>query len=119
MAKKKVAKKSKAPSFEESLVQLEEIVASLEGGQLGLADSLEQYEHGVKHLNACYGQLTEAERRIELVSDVDPTGQARTTPFDDGGDETLEEKSSSRSRRRSVKGGRSASREVDEGSSLF
>ncbi|NOY40312.1 MAG: exodeoxyribonuclease VII small subunit [Planctomycetes bacterium] len=118
MAKKKVAK-PKPPAFEDSLAQLEEIVANLEGGKLGLADSLEQYEHGVKHLNACYGLLTEAERRIELVSDIDPTGQARTKPFDDTEGESLEEKSSARSRRRSVKGGRSASREVDDTSSLF
>ena len=102
MAKKKVAK-TKKPTFEESLAQLEEIVANLEGGKLGLADSLQQYEQGVKHLNACYGQLTEAERKIELVNDVDPSGKARTQPFEDQEGESLEEKSSARSRRRSVK----------------
>ncbi len=118
MAKKKVTK-SKQPTFEESLAQLEEIVANLEGGKLELAESLEQYENGVKHLKVCYGLLTEAERRIELVSEVDASGRAQTQPFEDAGDESLDKKSAARSRRRSSKSNQSASREVDDGSSLF
>lgn len=80
MAKKKVAK-SKKPTFEQSLAELESIVAKLEGGQLGLADSLEEYEQGVKHLKSCYNQLTAAERRIELVSKVDASGTPRQSPL--------------------------------------
>ncbi|MCG8449997.1 MAG: exodeoxyribonuclease VII small subunit [Pirellulales bacterium] len=112
MPKKKTAK-SKQPSFEQSLEQLESIVAKLEGGELGLDESLEQYEAGVKHLKSCYSLLTAAERRIELVSGVDSEGRPRTKPFDDADEESLEQKGASRSRRRS------AQSKVDDASSLF
>ena len=39
----------------------------LEGGQLGLSESLARYEHGVKYLKFCYRQLERAERKIELL----------------------------------------------------
>ena len=119
MAKKKIAR-SLQPSFEQSLEELESIVAKLEGGKLGLDESLEQYEKGVKHLKSCYNLLTAAERRIELVSGVDAEGGGRTEPFDEAEEETLAQKGAARSRRRSVanKGSKSHS-DVDDGSSLF
>lgn len=126
MAKKK-SNKSKQPSFEDSLAELETIVAKLEGGQLGLADSLEEYECGVKHLKSCYQQLSAAERRIELVSQVDASGKPRTEAFDDESSAALDEKGTARSRRRSTPQGKQlapkAKRrkpgEVDDASSLF
>ncbi len=138
MAKKKIAKSkpsSKQPLFEESLVELESIVAKLEGGQLGLADSLEEYEQGVKHLKSCYQQLSAAEQRIELVSQVDASGQPKTEAFDGESSASLDEKGEARSRRshspgpdtrtRSIPQGsipqtkRRSSSEVDDVSSLF
>ena len=118
MAKKKKTKRQ--PGFEESLAELEAIVAKLEGGQLGLADALEEYERGVTHLKSCYQQLSAAERRIELVSQVDASGKAKTTAFDDESSAALDKKGSSRNRRRSASQtkGRPAD-EVDGGSSLF
>lgn len=119
MAKKKVAK-SKKPTFEQSLAELESIVAKLEGGQLGLADSLEEYEQGVKHLKSCYNQLTAAERRIELVSKVDASGTPQTEPFEDESSAALDEKGATRNRRRSApKAKRAKGGEVDDVSSLF
>ncbi|MCA9231711.1 MAG: exodeoxyribonuclease VII small subunit [Planctomycetales bacterium] len=118
MAKKKVAKTADS-NFEQSLKQLETIVAKLEGGQLGLAESLDHYEHGVQHLKACYHQLSEAERRIELISDLDVSGRPRTRPFEEPGDESLTQKSSARSSRRSAKRGPKAGSDVDDGTSLF
>ncbi|NOZ40213.1 MAG: exodeoxyribonuclease VII small subunit [Planctomycetes bacterium] len=118
MPKKKTTK-SKRPTFEESLAELETIVAKLEGGQLGLAESLEEYELGVKHLKSCYQQLSTAERRIELVSQVDASGEPQTEPFDDESSASLDEKGATRSRRRSVKRGAVKRSEVDDASSLF
>ena len=134
MAKKKVTK-SKKPSFEQSLEQLEAIVAKLEGGQLALDDSLEAYELGVKHLKSCYQQLTAVERRIELVSQVDADGNVQTDDFDDQSSAALDEQGTARNRRRSApkssapkssapkssapKSKRTASSEVDDASSLF
>jgi len=127
MAKKKIVRtkktSAKQPTFEESLAELETIVSKLEGGQLGLSDSLEEYERGVKHLRSCYDQLSVAERRIELVTRVDESGKPQTEPFDDEASASLDEKGANRSRRRSVKANAPAKRrgnsEVDDSSSLF
>ena len=87
-------------SFEESLQRLEQIVRQLEQGQLGLSESLECYEEGIKHLKGCYRALEAAERKIELLAGVDAEGRPVTKPFDDA-DLTLDEKAQTRSRRRS------------------
>ncbi|QDT00506.1 exodeoxyribonuclease VII small subunit [Adhaeretor mobilis] len=106
MAKKKVAKKKikvDAPSFEESLAELETIVGKLEGGQLPLSDSLAAYELGVKRVQGCYAQLEDAERRIELVTAVDNQGNATTEDFDEGEAADLTGKSQQRTRRSTTK----------------
>ena len=87
-------------SFEASLQRLEDIVGLLEGGQLGLSESLAQYEQGVKYLKFCYRQLERAEQKIELLSGVDAEGRVQTQPFAEA-DMSLEEKQAARSRRRS------------------
>lgn len=115
MAKKQAD--SATPSFEESLAELEQIVARLEAGKLPLEDSLAAYELGVKRLAGCYQLLRVAERRIELVKSVDATGKPQTEPFEDAADEDLSAKSTARSRRRTAPPeGRGRS---DNGSSLF
>ena len=93
------------PSFEQALVQLEQIVRQLEDGEIGLAESLSHYEQGVKLLKQCYGLLERAERRIELVSGVDAEGKPIAQPFDDESTLALEEKSQSRVRRRAGRAG--------------
>ena len=77
------AEENAPPSFEQSLGSLEEIVHELEDGQIGLAESLARYEQGVKLLKQCYELLQKAERRIELLTGVEPGGAAVTEPFDD------------------------------------
>jgi len=125
MPPKKKTTQSKRPSFEKSLAELETIVAKLEGGQLGLAESLEEYGLGVKHLKSCYQQLSTAERRIELVSQVDASGKPQTEAFDDESSASLDEKGAARSRRRSAPKAKRPtqsevdSSEVDDNTSLF
>lgn len=96
-----------APTFEQALGRLEQLVHDLEEGHLGLADGLARYEEGIKLLRQCYELLEHAERRIELLSRVGAQGEPITEPFDSVSDtlaaETLEEKSNQRSRRRSRK----------------
>jgi exodeoxyribonuclease VII small subunit len=123
MAKKKSLPPEGAPgeelSFEESLQQLEDIVSLLEGGQLGLSESLAQYEQGVKCLKFCYRQLERAERKIELLSGVDAEGRALSQPFAES-DMSLEEKQAARSRRRSrTHAPGEGDAEMDDGHSLF
>jgi exodeoxyribonuclease VII small subunit len=87
-------------SFEESLEELERIVAELESGKLGLSDALARYEQGVKHLKSCQELLERAERKIEILSGVDADGNPITQPFDESDIESLEEKAAARGQRR-------------------
>ena len=90
---------AESPTFEEALASLEQIVSSLEGGQLGLGEALEAYEAGIGQLKACHRHLQAAERRVELLSGIDADGNPVTEPFDDA-PMTLEQKQAARSRRR-------------------
>jgi exodeoxyribonuclease VII small subunit len=72
-----------APSFEQALTRLDEIVHLLEEGNLGLNEALERYEEGVKLLRQSYELLQRAERKIELLSGIDAEGNPLTQPFDD------------------------------------
>ncbi len=99
-------------TFEQALESLQEIVAQLENGQLGLSESLECYQQGIGLLKHCHATLAGAERKIELLTGVDGDGNAVTRDFDDA-ETTLEQKQASRSRRRS------AGEDVDEPDDLF
>lgn len=70
------------PSFEDALVELQQIVDQLESGSLGLEDSLRQYERGAALLRRCYGLLESAERRIEVLTGQTADGELTTAPFD-------------------------------------
>ena len=101
MAKKKTtAREECASTFEESLGELEKIVAELESGKLGLSDALARYEEGVKHLKGCQQLLESAERKIELLSGVDAEGNPITQPFDESDGDSLEAKAAARGQRR-------------------
>lgn len=126
MAKKKQSEADVELCFEDALKELEGIVVKLEGGKLGLEESLEQYERGVSHLKQCYQLLRHAERRIELVSGLDFAGKAKTVSLDEDNDSSQSGKSgdqwSSRSRRRTAEPSgsrRAAETEMDDDSSLF
>lgn len=60
---------AKKQSFENSLAELEKIVRQLEDGDLSLEESLELFENGVKLSRECRERLTQAERRIEVLSE--------------------------------------------------
>ena len=94
-------------TFEQSLDSLEAIVHDLEGGQTGLAESLAKYEQGVRLLKQCYEMLQKAERRIELLTKIDMSGEVVTEPFDDsptaGSPSGEAATTSRRSKRRSAK----------------
>lgn len=74
---------SPPPSFEEGLAQLAEIVARLEGGGLGLTESIAAYERGVTVLRGLHEELARAEERIRLLTAVDDEGRPVTVPFGD------------------------------------
>lgn len=90
----------KTPNFEAALERLERVVRELEDGELGLDQSLERYEEGVKYLKFCHQRLKDAEQKIELLTGLDAEGNPVTVPFDDPAS-TLEEKQQARAKRRS------------------
>ena len=65
-------------SFEEALQELEQILADIEGGELGLEDSLAKYERGNFLIHHCRGVLGQAEKQIELLSKSADGGLAST-----------------------------------------
>jgi exodeoxyribonuclease VII small subunit len=63
-----MAQPSEAPaSFETALAELDEIVATMEGGQLPLKDSLAAYQRGSVLLQYCQAALKDAEQQVELL----------------------------------------------------
>ncbi len=58
----------KVVSFEQSLEQLQNVVRQLEGGALSLEDSLKAFEQGVRMTRDCQKLLSDAEQKIELLS---------------------------------------------------
>jgi exodeoxyribonuclease VII small subunit len=72
-------------SFEQALEQLEQVVASLEEGRCGLSESLGHYERGINLLRECYDLLSQAERKIEVLSGFDAQGAPITAPFEEQG----------------------------------
>lgn len=57
--------------FEEALSQLESIIERIEAGEIGLEQSLLEYERGVALLKRCREVLTRAEQRVqELDKDL-------------------------------------------------
>ncbi len=71
----------KLKDFEKSLQQLEKIVGKMESGELGLEESLKQFESGIKLAKSCQDTLANAELRVEQL--IEKNGLQQTAPFED------------------------------------
>ena len=60
--------KIKKMSFDEAVLQLEEIVKELEDKNMTLESSIEKFELGVKLSSHCLNKLDEAEKKIEQLT---------------------------------------------------
>lgn len=70
--------------FETSLAELEALVDRLEQGDLTLEESLAAFERGVGLTRACQRALDQAEQRVRILTDCDPTDadpKAEPAPF--------------------------------------
>jgi exodeoxyribonuclease VII small subunit len=67
--------------FEKSLQRLEKIVSHMESGELGLEESLAQFENGIKLARICQDTLANAEFRVEQL--IEKNGLQQTVPFED------------------------------------
>ena len=74
----------KLKDFEKSLSQLEKIVAQMESGELGLEESLTQFEKGITLAKSCQDTLAKAELRVEQL--IEKGGLQQTVPFEDAED---------------------------------
>lgn len=74
---------AKKVTFEQQLQRLEEIVASLEKGDVPLADSLALFEEGTKLIGSCSGQLDQAEQQVVKLM-KGPDGAPVELPFESG-----------------------------------
>jgi exodeoxyribonuclease VII small subunit len=78
-----VVKKTKPEdslSFEQAMQQLEQLIETMEQGDLSLDDSLEAFEKGVKLTRICQQVLKEAEQKVQILSDNTP--DAELEPFE-------------------------------------
>nr|WP_325186410.1 exodeoxyribonuclease VII small subunit [uncultured Oscillibacter sp.] len=74
---------AKKVTFEQQLQRLEEIVASLEKGDVPLADSLALFEEGTKLIGSCTKQLDQAEQQVVKLM-KGPDGAPAELPFESG-----------------------------------
>jgi exodeoxyribonuclease VII small subunit len=70
--------------FEKSLLQLEQIVQQMEGGDLGLEDSLKQFEQGIKLAKNCQNALSTAELKVKQL--IEQNGLQQSIPFGEQND---------------------------------
>lgn len=73
-----------APSFDDGLDQLEALVRQLETGALGLEESLAKFEQGILLSQRLQEQLTEAQRKVEVLK-RGLGGEYRAEPLDGEG----------------------------------
>ena len=77
------------PKFEKDIEKLEQIVEALETGGLSLDDALKRFEEGVKLARRCEKALSEAERKIEILT-KNAEGELVAEPFQESDGETGE-----------------------------
>jgi exodeoxyribonuclease VII small subunit len=63
----RVKSKSKLPDFEQSLSELEELVAKLEQGDVPLEEALKTFERGVALTRQCQAALRTAQQKVEVL----------------------------------------------------
>ena len=68
-------------SFEDALIQLENIVRELESGRIKLDDAVKAYEKAVALKHFCEKKLKDAQLKIEKI-EISPNGEISATPLD-------------------------------------
>lgn len=67
---KKPNDSSPVQAFEQSLNELEQLVAQMESGEQSLDESLLAYERGIALYRQCQSALEQAEQRVTLVTNA-------------------------------------------------
>jgi exodeoxyribonuclease VII small subunit len=77
-------------NFETAMQRLEEIVQSLEGGEMPLGKSLAVFEEGMQLASFCAGELETAEKKVSMLVE-ESNGKYREIPFRPGGENNGEQ----------------------------
>jgi exodeoxyribonuclease VII small subunit len=75
----------KSPDFEQSLLELEELVARLEQGDVPLEEALKTFERGVALTRQCQTALRTAQQKVEVL--LARNGDESLEPFADDDDD--------------------------------
>ena len=70
-------------SFENKMLQLEDVVNMLEKGEMNLEESMEKFEQGMKLTKECNQMLEEAQKRITIL--LEDNGEIKEEKFEDIG----------------------------------
>ena len=70
-----------APSYEEALKKLEDLVEDMESGDLPLETLLGRFEEGTRLVRFCQAKLAEAELKIQQLEKTGE-GELQLKPFD-------------------------------------
>lgn len=76
-----MAKSTKRLKFEEAVARLDEIVEAMETGEIGIEESLAQYEEAIKLAQHCREVLDRVEQRVRQIQ-VDAEGAVKSEPFE-------------------------------------
>ena len=79
-----MARTPRQPNFEQTLAELEALVARLESGELPLDQALAAFEQGVKLTRACQAALQAAQQKVQVLTQQG--GEARLADFSPGAD---------------------------------
>jgi len=80
-------KKDKAPDFEQSLAELEALVAKLEQGEVPLEEALKAFERGVALTRQCQTALRTAQQKVEVLLARNGNEEIESFADDDDDDE--------------------------------
>ena len=68
-------------NFEKALENLEQLVSSMESGELSLEDSLQAFEKGIKLTRECQAALKKAEQKVQVL--INENGDTEELEFED------------------------------------
>jgi len=66
-------------TFEQSMARIEQIVAAIEQGQIGLEESITRYSEGMELIARCRQILADAELKVQKLQ-ADAAGQLQVQP---------------------------------------
>ena len=87
--KSKASKSEKLPDFEQSLTELEALVAKLEQGDVPLEEALKTFERGIALTRQCQTALRTAQQKVEVL--LSRNGEEQIAPFVDDEEDEEEE----------------------------